>query len=53
MIVYLINKETKEVVQTIENAVEYDENFVITETNGHKGKFYCDENEKFTEVANE
>lgn len=49
MKVYLINKETNEVIMTYTNVIKWDENFV-EHNNGGRGKIYCNtETEYFTD----
>ena len=49
MIVYLINKENKEVISTYMNVINWAENFVEY-NNGYRGKIYCNtETEYFTD----
>ena len=51
MEVYLINKETNEIVRTFNNVINWSENFVEYD-NGGRAKIYCDtEVEYFTDVA--
>ena len=48
--IYLINKETNEVIQTFEDVIEWGENFVEYNNGGYRAKMYCSENEYFTDV---
>ena len=48
------NKETKQVVMTIENVENYGTNFVEYKNNGYRAKMYCNEDEEFVEeIENE
>lgn len=49
MIVYLIDKATNKIVQTIENAIAFGDNYVMTESNGCKGKAYCDDTQYYSD----
>ena len=49
MKVYLINAETKEIIQTFENVITWDKNFVEYTNNNLRTKMYCGENEYFTD----
>ena len=49
MEVYLINKETNEVIQTYTDVQHWGYNFVEYLNNGRRAKFYCGENEYFTD----
>jgi hypothetical protein len=52
--VYLRNKETKQVIMTIENVENYGTNFVEYKNNGYRAKMYCNEDEEFVEeIENE
>jgi hypothetical protein len=47
--IYLINKETNETIQTFENVIEWSSNFVEYNNGGYRAKMYCNENEYFTD----
>lgn len=49
MKIYLINAETNETIQTFENVIEWDFNFVEYDNGGYRSKIYCGENEYFTD----
>lgn len=52
MEVYLINKETKEVVDTFRNVTKWNYNYVEYLNNGNKGKSYCNEEiEYFSDIV--
>ena len=52
MVVYLKNKETNEILQTFENVIEWGDTFVeYRNENNYRTKTYCDENEYFTDIA--
>ena len=46
--VYLINKETNETIQTFQNVIAWDYNFVEYMNGKYRAKMYCGENEYFT-----
>jgi hypothetical protein len=52
MTIYLINAETNEVIQTYTDVQSWGYNFVEYLNNGRRAKFYCGENEYFSEVNN-
>lgn len=47
--IYLINKETNETIQTFENVTNWGVNFVEYLNGVYAGKTYCNENEYFTD----
>lgn len=47
--IYLINAETNEVIQTFENVIEWGYNFVEYTNDGIRAKIYCNENEYFSD----
>ena len=47
--IYLINKETNEVVNTFANVLEWDERSVLYQAGKGRGKTYANENEYFTD----
>ena len=47
--IYLINKETNEIIQTFENIIEWGANFVEYLNGGYRAKMYCGENEYFSD----
>lgn len=50
MMVYLIDKNTNEIIQTFENVQEWNEEYVVYDNSGFIGKTYCDpEAEYFTD----
>jgi hypothetical protein len=49
MKIYLINKETKETIQTFENVEKWGKNFVEYKNGNYRAKMYCNENEYFTD----
>ena len=49
MKVYLINKETNEIIKEYTNIISWSYNFVEY-NNGGRCKIYCNENEYFTDV---
>ena len=49
MIVYLINKETNETIQTFENVNNWGINFVEYNNGCYPAKMYCNENEYFSD----
>lgn len=53
MKIYLINKETNEVVREFDNVISWDYNYVLFDNNGNKGKIYCSDDEYFTNELNE
>lgn len=50
--IYLINAETKEVIQTFENVIEWGDNFVEYTTAELRAKIYCNDDEYFTDILN-
>lgn len=50
MKIYLINKETNEVLQKFDNVISWTDNSVTYLNGGYKAKMYCDEDEYFTDV---
>ena len=53
MEVYLVNKETKEIVETYKAVIQWSYNFVEYKIGGGRCKIYCDEEiEYFTNVNN-
>ena len=53
MKVYLINKQTKEIVREFKNVISWDYNSVTFMNGGYVGKIYADENEYFTDTYEE
>jgi hypothetical protein len=51
--IYLINAETKEVVNTYNNVIAWGSNFVEYTQNGLRAKIYCNDNEYFTDTLEE
>ena len=49
MMIYLINAETNETIQTFENVIAWGYNYVEYDNGGYKGKTYCNENEYFSD----
>lgn len=49
MKIYLINKETNEIVRVFENADKWENNFVEYANGRYRAKMYCGENEYFTD----
>ena len=47
--VYLVNKETNEVINTFNNVIEWDEQSVLYQAGKGRGKIYAGENEYFTD----
>ena len=47
--IYLINAETNEVIQTFENVIEWGYNFVEYKNETIRTKIYCNENEYFSD----
>lgn len=48
--IYLINAETNEVIQTFENVISWGDNFVEYTNDEIRAKIYCNENEYFADV---
>lgn len=51
--IYLINTETNEVVNTYRNVIAWGINFVEYNQNGLRAKIYCNETEYFTDKVEE
>ena len=51
--IYLINSETKEVINTFNNVIAWGNNFVEYTQNGLRAKIYCNDNEYFTDTITE
>lgn len=51
--VYLINKETEEVINEYKEVISWGYNFVEFLNNGQRGKIYCGKNEYFTDQKSE
>ena len=49
MKVYLINKETVSMTQEFDNVTAWSYNFVEYINNGYRAKFYCNEEQYFTD----
>ena len=49
MMIYLINAETNETIQTFENVTNWGSNFVEYLNGGYPAKMYCNDNEYFTD----
>lgn len=47
--IYLINSETKEVINTYNNALNWGSNFVEYGQGNFRAKIYCNDNEYFTD----
>lgn len=47
--IYLINTDTNEVIQTFQNVIEWGYNFVEYTNNELRAKIYCNENEYFSD----
>lgn len=47
--IYLINVETKEVLNTYNNVLDWGSNFVEYSQGGLRAKIYCNANEYFTD----
>lgn len=47
--IYLINKETNEIIQTFDEVQYWDYNFVEYTNDGYRAKMYCSENEYFSD----
>ena len=52
MTIYLINAETNEVIQTYTDVQHWGYNFVEYLNNKRRAKFYCGDNEYFSEANN-
>lgn len=50
MEVYLVNKETNEILRTFTDVKSWNETFVEFKNGGFRSKIYCGENEYFTNV---
>jgi hypothetical protein len=50
IMVYLVNKETNEVINVFTDAIEWDEQSVLYRAGKGIGKIYAIENEYFTDV---
>lgn len=50
MTIYLINKETNELIQTFNNVISWTYNSVTYLNSGYRAKMYCGEDEYFTDV---
>lgn len=48
--IYLINKETNEVINTYHNVISWGVNFVEYLNSGYRGKVYCNDGEFFTDI---
>jgi hypothetical protein len=48
--IYLINADTNETIQTFENVEKWGANFVEYNNGGYRAKMYCNENEYFSDV---
>ena len=51
--IYLINKETKEVVNTFGNVIEWNDSYVVYKAGKGTCKIYASEGEYFTDQAPE
>lgn len=51
--IYLINAETKEVVNTYSNVITWGSNFVEYGQGDFRAKIYCNDNEYFTDTITE
>lgn len=51
--IYLVNTETKEVVNTYNNVIAWGNNYVEYKQNGLRAKIYCNDNEYFTDTITE
>ena len=47
--IYLINKETNEIIRTFDEVQHWDFNFVEYLNGGYRAKMYCNENEYFSD----
>lgn len=47
--IYLINAETNEIIQTFEDVIAWGYNFVEYKNGNYRAKMYCNENEYFTD----
>ena len=47
--IYLINAETNETIQTFEKVEKWGYNFVEYDNGGYRAKMYCNENEYFSD----
>lgn len=51
MKVYLVNKNTNEIIREFSNVISFDVNSVEYSNNGCRGKIYCDiENEYISDI---
>lgn len=48
--VYLINADTNEVIQTFENVISWGDNFVEYTNDEIRAKIYCNDDEYFTDI---
>lgn len=49
MTIFLLNKETNEILKTYNNVIVWDETFVEYENSGYRSRIYCEYNEFFTD----
>jgi hypothetical protein len=50
MKIYLMDKETNEIIQTFDNVIEWSSDFVEYNNSGYRAKMYCSDNEYFTDI---
>jgi hypothetical protein len=48
--IYLINADTNETIQTFQDVISWGANFVEYDNGGYRAKTYCNENEYFSDV---
>lgn len=53
MKVYLIDKNTKQMIRSFDNVIEYTDNYVIYSQQGNLGKIYIKEDEYLSEEYEE
>lgn len=53
MRVYLIDKNTNEIIKEYNNVIEYNEDYILYQAGKGRGKLYAGENEYFTNIKPE
>lgn len=53
MRVYLIDKNTNEIIKEYNNVIEYTEDYILYQAGKGRGKLYAGENEYFTNIKPE